>query len=247
MIQRITARSVAFLAFFCSVEALAQRFENVRTSFSAGMVTIVYDITGSTPDQKFNVEIFGSHNNFSTPLKNVIGDVGQNVSGGFNKQVQWNATADLGTFNGDITFRLRGEVVGAAYTITNPAGGRTLRTGKSATITWKGGLTAQQVKLDLVQNGTVVNSITTGTANSGEFVWQVPSDIPKGNYNLRLVGGSQTTQSSTFRIAKKIPLWLKLSPLVVAGVLIAVLAKDKPTTPGTETGDDDLPNAPDPK
>jgi hypothetical protein len=247
MILRITTRSILFLVFFCAITAHAQRFENVRTSFSGGTVIILYDITGSKQDQKFNVEIFGSHNSYISPLKNVLGDVGPNVSGGLNRQVQWNAAAELGTFNGDVTFRLRGELIVVPYSFVAPAEGGSVRRGKEAQIKWNGGAAGQQVKLDVIQNGSVVNTIAAGTSNTGEFVWQVPSDMQKGAYNVRLTAGTQTIQSGTFKVKAKIPLLLKVSPLIVAGIIIIVLPKDKPTTPGTGSEDSDLPDAPGPK
>lgn len=224
----------------------AQRFENVKATFNNGTVVITYDLTGGTPNQQYRVEIFGSHNSYSVPLKAVTGDVGNNVNAGTNRQVQWNAAVELGPYSGDIVFRLRGAPIAIPFSFTEPA---SVRRGKSTVVKWRGGLPGQQVKLEVIQNGTVVNSITTGTNNTGEFNWQVPSDLAKGNYNLRITGGSETSQSNLIKVKSKMPVFLIVAPVVVVGVLIAVLAKKDPTNDpgGGATPTENLPDAPGPK
>ncbi len=238
-------KGILCVAVLCSFVAHAQRFENVRATFNNGTVLITYDLTGASTGQQFNVQIFGSHNNYSAPLKAVTGDVGEKVNPGANRQIQWNAAAELGTYSGDIAFRLKGAPIAMPFSFTGP---QSVRRGKNAVIKWKGGLPNQQVRLEVVQNGSVVNSITTGTNNSGEYTWLVPSDLPRGSYNLKITGGAETAQSNTIKAKSKLPLFLIVAPVVVAGVLIAVLAKKDPSTPGSgDPTSEDLPDAPGPK
>lgn len=229
----------------CSAALYAQRFENVKATFQNGTAIITYDLLGGSPGQKFNVEIYGSHNSYATPLKAVTGDVGTNVNGGAQRQVQWNAAAELGSYNGDIVFRLKGSLAVAPFSIISPTA--SVRRGKNTSVKWKGGSSNQQVKLDVVQNGGVVQSITTGTSNTGEFTWHVPSDLAKGTYNIKLTSGNDTAQSNTIQVKSKLPLLLIAAPVVVVGVLIAVLVKPDPDKGGGVIPDEDLPDAPGPK
>lgn len=245
MAPRTLRIAILCAAMFYSVALHAQRFENVRATFQNGTVVIAYDLVG-TSGQKFNVDIFGSHNNYATPLKAVAGDIGKNVNAGLNRQVQWNAAAELGTYSGDIVFRLRGEPMPVPFSFTSPKS--SVRRGKNAQVKWSGGPVGQQVKLDVVQNGSVVNTISTGTSNSGEFTWQVPADLPKGAYNLRITSGAETAQSSTIKVKSKLPLLLIAAPIIVVGIIIAVLPKkDKDDPGGGGSASDELPDAPGPK
>ncbi|HZY78674.1 MAG TPA: Ser-Thr-rich GPI-anchored membrane family protein [Cyclobacteriaceae bacterium] len=246
MVCRIIRKGIICVAIFFSGTLYAQRFENVRAVFSNGTVVITYDITAAAAGQKFNVEIFGSHNNYSVPLKAVTGDVGANVNAGLNRQVQWNAAAELGTYSGDVVFRLKGSLAPVPFSFVGPT---SVRRGKNAKVKWVGGPPNQQVKLEVIQNGNVVNSITTGTNNTGEYAWSVPPDLAKGDYNLRITGGGETAQSNTVKVKSKLPILLIAAPVVVVGVLIAVLAKKGPGTdnPPNNTTSDELPDAPGPK
>jgi membrane-associated protease RseP (regulator of RpoE activity) len=235
------------IALFSSAALHAQRFENVRATFQNGTVNITYDLvgTGSSP-RKFNVEIFGSHNNYSAPLKAVVGDVGKGVNPGLSRQIQWNAAAELGTYNGDVVFRLRGEPMPIPFSFTSPK--TSVRRGKNAQITWVGGPVGQQVKLEVIQNGSIINTISTGTSNNGSFTWQVPADLPKGAYNLKISGGAETAQSNTIKVKSKLPMFLIVAPIVVVGIIIAVLPKkDKDDPGGADPTSEDLPDAPGPK
>jgi hypothetical protein len=244
MVFRTIRKGIVCVAVLYSITLHAQRFENVKAMFNNGTVVITYDITGSSQGQKFNVEIFGSHNNYSVPLKAVSGDVGTNVIGGMNRQIQWNAAAELGSYTGDIVFRLRGAPAPVPFSFVSPS---SVRRGKSAKIKWVGGSPNQQVRLEVIQNGNVVNSVTTGTANTGEYTWAVPSDIAKGDYNLKITAGSETAQSGAIKVKSKLPMLLIVAPVVVVGVLIAVLTKKDPDSPGNTDTTEELPSAPSPK
>src|SRR6266850_4032298 len=86
------------------VSSLSQSIENVKASFRDGKVTVVYDLTGGKPNQKYSLQLFGSHNNFNSPLTQVSGDVGQNIGSGKEKKIEWNAKLELDEFKGNIAF-----------------------------------------------------------------------------------------------------------------------------------------------
>jgi hypothetical protein len=244
-------RRATLAALLCSavliltIPARGQKIENVRASFADGKAVILYDLTAIKPDQKFEIQIFGSHNNYAVALTRVSGDVGKDVSGGLSKRIEWNAAEELGTFSGDIVFRVRGQLIIAPLAITNPTLNSSYRRGKTAELAWTGGVPTQQTKLEIMQDGKVLQALPS-VSNTGSYTWEIPSDFAKGTYTLRVSTGSEQKESSPFKVKAKVPLLLKLSPIILAGIVIAVLPKGKSPKDNTTT-DEDLPDAPGPK
>src|SRR5688500_3484254 len=96
---------------FVPPSAEAQSLQNIHASFQDGKVLISYDLTGGNPQQKYNLNLYGSHNNYRYALSSVKGDVGTNISGGIGKRIEWNAAEKLAVFSGEITFKIKGEAV----------------------------------------------------------------------------------------------------------------------------------------
>ena len=69
----------AILLVAAASPTIAQTVQNVRASLDGNDVIIQYDLTGSQ-GQKFKVELYSSSNNYSTPLRMVSGDIGENVT-----------------------------------------------------------------------------------------------------------------------------------------------------------------------
>lgn len=199
----------------------AQRVENIRAEvFGEGeKVVITYDITGAAMGQKFKVTVYGSHNNFAAPLTLVSGDVGRDreINGGPNKRIEWSAKSELKDFIGDVTFEVRAEVVAATFLIQKPALGSKFKRGKTAEIIWQGGVPGENVRLDLLKDGTVISQIAS-TQNSLRYSWPVPKSMDKGKgYQIRLSGESGTVMSGTFGVKSKTPFIVKVLPFLVVG------------------------------
>jgi hypothetical protein len=229
--------------------ALSQTFENVRATSLGNKVAITYDLVAPQNDQPYAVEIYGSHNNYTSPIRLLTGDVGNNVLPGRSKRAEWDVLSELKTFKGDITFEVRGRPVVVKLNFKSPTAGGSVRRGKSTSVQWFGGTPQQQVKLELLKNGQVVSSLGERT-NTGSYEWVVPKDMEKGDgFSLKLTSGQETVNSGTFSVKSKVPLALKIAPVLVAGGVVAVLmsGKDDPDTPGGGgTTNENLPGAPDP-
>jgi len=236
--------SIAFLTGF------TQSIQNINASVSGGKVTVTYDLVGAKPDQTFIIGLYGSHNNFSTPLQMVSGDVGNNVKGAVGKKILWDAEGELGN-NIDqitqITFKVKGELAAVPIAVKNPANGSTARTGKNLKILWAGGKPNQRVVIELLKENQVVATIGE-SQNTGQHDWPIPKDLAKGVYSIKLTGGEEVVQSGSFTVKGKIPLWMKLVPAVVgAGVLAAVLMGGGGDDGGGDVTTNDLPVPPGPK
>lgn len=88
-------------------KAFSQQVQNVRFTPSGKQIQITYDITGAQPGQTFDVQVFCSVDNYSSPLESVIGSVGQGITGGTGKSLTWNVLKDRESLTGSISFEVR--------------------------------------------------------------------------------------------------------------------------------------------
>ncbi len=223
-----------------SAEAVhSQSIENVHAQMQDKSVLITYDLTGK-PDQKFHISLYGSHNNYASPLRLVTGAVGDGLTAGKSKVIEWRVGEELVSYAGQIVFRLKGEVMAGPLTLQSPAANSVVKLGKTKEIRWSGGKPSATTRIDLLQEGRVIRSVHEGT-NTGAFAWKVPKDVAKGKYDLRITAGSESAQTIPVEIKSGLPLWMIIAPVaVIGGVAVFFLLPDKPT------GEGDLPDAPNP-
>ena len=220
MIKRII---FGFLIGCSTLSIQAQTIQNVSAAFTDGKVTITYDLLGGNAKRKYKIALVSSHNNFTSPLNRVTGDVGENITSGSGKTIIWNATEELIKYNGQITFKVRGEMLSMPFTFISPTSAKGVRRGKTTLIQWEGGLPNQNVRLEIYSAGTKVADIGE-TKNTDEYTWSIPKDFQKGKeYTLKITDNTQSGTSDLFAVKPKVPLLLKLSPIVVGAAIIPFL------------------------
>lgn len=225
--------SLLFPLLLLAIPVAAQRVENVKAEVlgEGEKVIITYDITGAEQSQKFKVTVYGSHNNFASPLSLVTGDVGRDreIPGGPHKRIEWSAKSELRDFSGDVTFEVRAEVVAAAFHVQHPSLGSKVKRGKTTQITWQGGTPGENVRLDLLKGGAVVSQIAS-TRNSQNYTWAIPKSVAKGNnYQIRLSGESGSAMTGNFSIKSKVPFIVKALPVLAVGAAAYfIFSGDKP-------------------
>lgn len=234
------------LLFYATFPGYTQTIENIKASpVVNGKVNITFDIMNAQPGQDFNVQIFSSHNGFASPLSYLSGDIGSGIKPGASKKAEWDAQGELRNYVGDITFEVRGEIV-LGWRFKTPSAGGSVRRGKTSLVTWQGGTSGDNVKIELINAGKTTT--IAETKNTGQFAWSAPADLKTGSgYQMRLISGGHITNSESFSVKSKIPLLLKLSPVLLVGGAAAALAGGGGGggNPGT-TPSDDLPKPPDP-
>jgi hypothetical protein len=232
--------SLLLVLFFACFQLYAQRIENIRAEAINGgeRVTITYDITGAPANQKFKVSVYSSHNNYSTPLSLVTGDL-NDVTPGTGRRIEWNARNEMVEYTGDVTFELRADPMTIPLSVKTPTG---VKKGKSTTINYEGVISGENVKLELIKSGVVVNQVGT-TTDPARYTWTVPVDVDKASdYQIRLTAGTRTTTSGSFSIKQKLKPWMYIVPVVVVtGVVVFLLVKPKKSG-----NDNDLPTPPEP-
>ncbi len=225
----------------------AQQVQNVQASFAGGDVIIHYDLTGGSSSQKYNIALYSSHDTYASPLASVKGDVGLSLAGGVNKEIIWSATEELGTFNGELSFKIRVEIIPLPFIFKNPVSITKARHGKMIPVTWEGGIGGQDIELQLLKNGQPISTAIKAT-NSAVYNWRVPKTLGKGeDFTFKITDGEREGTTEKFTIKPKPPIWLILSPIVVGGVIIPLLGGgDEGSGQTNTTGDEKLPAAPNP-
>jgi hypothetical protein len=216
-----------------------QSIQNLIATYSDGKVIVSYDVVGSKSNQTYYLDLYSSHNNFSAPLKQVSGDVGKNIRAGTGKRISWDAAAELIEHSGELTFKVKGEMIPLPLSFKTPNVGDQVRRGKSVAITWEGGKPDQMITFELYKGSDKVMNIGD-SKNTGQFAWLIPKDFSKGTYSIKLRSGDEVRQSGFFNVKPKVPLLVKLLPLLAAGGAAALLGG------GGEKAATDLPVAPNP-
>jgi hypothetical protein len=227
------------LCLFAFLTSHAQKVENVRATASGDQILITYDLSGTSTDQRFKVRLFSSHNNYSTPVVQVTGDLGDNVAAGKNKQIAWTAKTELTGFKGNLEFEVRAELIPpvpvkqnpvvkepVTAPVTTPAGYKftgfaSVKRGKTMQIGWSGGAPGETVKLELVKDNVPQQTLMNGK-NNGTYSWTVPDNQKTGTFQLKITGPAGSGTSPDFSIKHKVPTVVKVLPVVIiAGVLAA--------------------------
>jgi len=93
------------------------------------------------------------------------------------------------------------------FSITSPTTGNTWYTGTSQTITWSGGDPGWNVSIMLIDfnSWTTYSTLNSNTLNDGSDVWNIPSTIPTGQYQIYVQEVNQLDwkYSGTFTIANQ--------------------------------------------
>lgn len=236
-------KTLLLFVFMLFVNSVAgQNIENLRARLENNQAIISYDLIGGVEIQKFNVELFSSRDGYSKPLSFVTGDVGRNVDGGARKSITCSLAEEFGEYKGELTFRLRIEVLPLPLVIKKPTTQTVIRRGKAAVVQWEGGAAGQMAIVELYRSSQLV--ISEEIENTGQFRWTIPSSLEKGDgYSMHIKVADQVAVSEQFTIKPKLPLLVKLSPIIIGAAIVPFLGGGgEPTQPGNEK----LPAAPNP-
>ena len=230
-------RLTSLLVWLC-LPAFAQKVTNVRAKVDSTLVTIVYDLEGSAQGQLYKVSLYGSHNNYRSPLVFVSGDAGPSIAPATNRKVQWQAK-ELTNYEGELVFEVRATLVFSPLKLDDFQ--QNLKRGNIYQVAWQGGLPTEKVKLELYRDSLKVADIVS-FPNGGKYDWFVPADTkPGSDYRLRVQSEDKTDNfylGTAFAIKRKIPLGLKIIPLAIlaAGGTYII------TKPAAEKTDNTLPD-----
>ena len=216
-----------------------QNFTITRVEVVADKVNLYYDLADSDPSRGYTIKVFSSKDNYITALEKVSGDVGLEVKVGGNRKIVWNAKEELGPdFNGKVALEVRGRIYIPFIRLDNMY--ESMKRGKPYKVTWTGGTQQNILNFDLYKGESKVTSFPN-VSNVGYNTFVLPTSVkPSKDYRFIITdtrNKDQIVLSEPFAVKRKVPLLLKVVPVILLGGAIAALSK------GT-SGPENIPNPP---
>ena len=228
--------SVIFL--FASTLMNAQTASISKVELAGEKIIVHYDLDDSNPANEYQINLYASQDNFATALAKVKGDVGDEVKPGTGKKIEWSIREELGPYKGKLSLEVRGRMFISVARINSISSGDKYKRGKSHQLRWKPG-NNNQVTIELLKGGQTI-STQPNQPNNGSFSLFIPPHTVVGDdYAIRITDTKDSENASTsqpFSVTRKIPLLLKVVPVLgIAGVLTVLAGgKDEPEDHGIE-------------
>lgn len=211
-------RLLIILGILCPFSVFGQSFINIRILKEEEKIIVIYDLVNEERGSKVVVSVYGSHNNFSTPITDVTGDVGE-VLPGPNRRIEWASETALKSFSNNFTFQFKGEVI-HGWKFIKPDNGK-LKRGKKHLLKWQGGHPYDTVTLKLISPSRNVMEIVK-TKNTGSYLWKVPKEIvAKPGFALSISCGKEVYEQKIV-IKRKFPLLILAIPVTGVAIFFGV-------------------------
>ena len=208
-----------------AVAASAQNASIKKVELAGEKIIVHYDLEDSNPGHEYQINLYASQSNFTTALTKVKGDVGNEIKPGSNKRIEWSIIDELGPFKGKLLLEIRGRVFSPVAKINSISEGDKFKRGKNHTITWKPG-NNNAVNIELLK-GTDVVSSQVNQPNNGSHSFFIPANAAVGkDYSLRITDAREPQNNITsqpFVVTRKVPLLLKVVPILAIGGVAAVV------------------------
>ena len=221
------------LSMVLSFSSIAQRVEIKRIFFKDTKVHVQYKLIDDKSDRSYQMQLYGSKDNYISPLKNVTGDVGVDIYAGDDKEIVWDPFAEYGAeFNEEIALEIRGRVY-IPFVKLDGFNYKSLKRGKEYHLSWTGGSSSNILNIELYKGDTKVAAFSN-IANVGEYNMTIPKGVKPGKgYRLRISDKKNKDDvvfSKEFKIVRKIPLVAQVGGGIIAAggiyYLITILLQD---------------------
>jgi hypothetical protein len=221
-----------------------QKIAVKKIEMAGDKIIVHYDLDDGNPNNEYQISLYSSRNSYNAPLAKVSGDVGSDVKIGLNKKIIWNVKEELGPIKGKLALEVRGRVYVPIARLNNISTKSKFKRGKSHTITWKAG-NSNAVHIELLKGGQRVDG-ALNQPNNGSFSLFVPQHAAVGkDYTLRIVdsrNAESTVTSESFSVTRKVPLLLKVVPVLAVGGVVAFLAGSGGGSPQNPGGGNETPD-----
>lgn len=201
----------------------AQDLTNLHIELQEKNVVVYYSLNSPNADGLFEIDLYSSHDDFTSPLKQVTGDVGEEIRSGSTKKVIWAAANELGNdYKGRISVELRARYYLPFVKIIKPIGAKTkFHRGKVSNIEWSGGNSSNIIRIDLLKDGQRLRTLAS-VSNTGLYSWDIPIKTKTSTkYSLMLTDSrnpQDVVKTGAFSIKPKISAGLKIGVFLAIGV-----------------------------
>ncbi|MEQ9415835.1 MAG: hypothetical protein RIF39_18500 [Cyclobacteriaceae bacterium] len=228
--------------FYC----FPQNVEIKDVELAGEDIIVHYDLQDSNPTNEYSLELYASKDNFSSPLRQVKGDIGEEIIPGVDRKVTWRVRDEFGGYSGKISFEIRGKVFTPIVKFQEFKVDKKYKRGKSYPLKWRPG-NSNPVNIELFK-GTQRISGEVNHPNSGSSLLSIPADAVKGDdYRVKVTdtkNPSGIVYTRNFRVVPKLPLLVKvIAPLAIVGGVVFVLGSSGTSTPDP-SGDQEIPGVP---
>ncbi len=244
MNKNILSKVVILFALALGLPLYGQQVVNIEaTQMDDQSIRVSYDLEGELPGQLYTVRLFSSANDFQLPLIFVTGDVGEGITAGKGKTINWDVSQELVAFDGALTFEVRALITFSPIEVTHPDQG-SMRRGTANEITWLGTNLSEYVDIELFRDDKKVRTVAR-TQNDGAYSWTIPIDVKPGQgYTIKVSSTSSTqfNKGGYFSIRRRVPLMLKAVPVALLVPAIILILEGGDSSPEILPGPPDTPD-----
>lgn len=220
-----------YLLLFASSSVYAQEFSIKAVELTNDQVILHYDLIDTTKNRTYTIFVYTSRDNFLAPLNQLTGDAGLEVRPGLNRKITWNAKAELGsTFEGDVELEIRGRVYVPFIRFQGFEDVQVRKRNVPFIVKWSGGTRQNILNFQLYQGEKLVYTFPN-VANANEYKVVLPNAVRPGkDYYFRIADSKNRDQvviTSKFDVKRKIPLIVKVIPVIGVGALAYTLTSSK--------------------
>jgi len=216
--------------------AAAQSVTISKVELTGDKIVVHYSLDNSNPASNFMLNLYESKDNFSAPLARVTGDVGNEVKPGSNKKIEWNIRQEYGNYKGKLALELRGKVYIPFVKLQSFAVASSYKRGKTHDIVWQPG-NSDPINIELYKGKERIQG-SMSQANNGTYVLNISSSAKTGSdYRLKFSNARNNEEviyTPDFKVKPKVPLLLKVLPILVIGGGVAALGGSKKDAGATD-------------
>ncbi|HEY5823498.1 MAG TPA: GPI anchored serine-threonine rich family protein [Cyclobacteriaceae bacterium] len=230
---------ICLLISTASMSLKAQEFIITRFELAGDKLLVYYDLIDTVKNRHYTVRVYSSKDNFLNPVQKLSGDAGLEVAPGKNKKITWNAKEELGAeFAGRIAIEIRGRLYVPFVRFGSFEDYKVMKRGVPFTITWTGGTRQNVLNFDLYNKSNTKVWTQAGVGNTGNYEITIPTNVKPGKgYRFRISDSKNKDDivyTGEFAVKRRVPLLVKIIPVVaLAGVGYVIFSgKDDPA--GTE-------------
>jgi hypothetical protein len=220
--MRVFLLAIGCISF---LSASAQTIAIKKVELAGEKIIVHYDLEDGNPNNEYKLDLYASADNYATPLAKVKGDVGLEVKPGIDRRIEWSIRDEFGPYKGKLALEIRGKVYIPFVKIQNFDTEKSYKRGNSYNIAWKPGST-NSINIDLYKGGERVGG-ESNLQNNGSHTFYIPTHAKKGSdYRLKITdtkNSEDVLYTSEFKVKPKVPLLVKVLPVLAVGGVVAAL------------------------
>lgn len=216
------------LIIFCfiSIGLAAQNVIIKKVELAGEKIIVHYDLEDGNPNNEYKLDLYASRDNFTSPLTKVKGDVGPEVKPGTDRKIEWSIREEYGGYKGRIALEIKGKVYVPFVKLQNFDTKKSYKRGQSYSLAWKPGNT-NPINIELYKGGQRISGEMNQPNNGGHTFFIPPKTKPGSDYRIKITDTrtpDEILYTSNFQVKPKVPLLVKILPVVAIGGVAAYFA-----------------------